>query len=288
MHVSTLARPASDTGDSLWCVTVQVCAKLVKAAAKSGLVDGTEHANTVSIHCRYRRAEIIMAEQLIAHLSTTTTAAGLEVKLSGDVFGALINLSGKRRFASQRVVLYAVLASMGHEGAIATARETLALLTSAHATLIEGRGNLPGVFCGQLHDAYFGTLAGDRVIRDFIDLAGSTLDGIADNRAGTPLLLDELVRSATPLLSVLNGLTLVYEEQSKRHAQLQKRQLQAIIGDIKTIARQARIVAFNAQIVAARAGQSGAEFADVARTMTSVTSEIDDLVRAALSSSLGQ
>ena len=217
-----------------------------------------------------------------------TAAAGADMALSGDVYGALINLSGRRRFASQRVVLYAVLASMGQEGAIAIARETLALLADAHTTLIEGRGNLPGVFCGQLRDAYFGTLQGDRVIRNFIELAGSTLDGIAENRAGTPLLLDALVRDGTPLLSVLNGLTLVYEEQSKRHAQLQRRQLQAMMGHLKTVARQARIVAFNAQIVAARAGQPGEQFAAVARSMTSVTTEIDELVCAALSSSLGQ
>ena len=215
-------------------------------------------------------------------------AAGADKHLSGDLFGALINLSGRRRFASQRVVLYAVLASMGQEGAIAIARETLALLADAHTTLIEGRGNLPGVFCGQLRDAYFGTLQGDRVIRNFIELAGSTLDGIAENRAGTPLLLDALVRDGTPLLSVLNGLTLVYEEQSKRHAQLQRRQLQAMMGHLKTVARQACIVAFNAQIVAARAGQPGEQFAAVARSMTSVTTEIDELVCAALSSSLGQ
>lgn len=222
----------------------------------------------------------------IPHKSAAATDA--DVHLSGDVFGALINLSGRRRFTSQRVVLYAVLASMGHEGAVAIARETLALFRDAHTTLIEGKGGLPGVFCGQLRDAYFGTLQGDRVIRSFIKLAESTLDGIVGNRVGTPVLLDELVRSATPLLSVLNGLTLVYEEQSKRHAQAQKRQLQEMMGDIKTIARQARMVAFNAQIVAARAGEAGKEFAVVASTMTTVTSEIDELVRAALSSSLGQ
>jgi hypothetical protein len=209
-------------------------------------------------------------------------------KLSGDVFGALINLSGRRRFTSQRVVLYAVLASMGHEGAVATARDTLALFRDAHVTLIEGKGGLPGIFCAQLRDAYFGPLQGDRVIRDFIALAEATLAGIATNARGTPGKLDELVRSATPLLSVLNGLTLVYEEQSKRHAMAQRRQLQDMMGDIKTIARQARMVAFNAQIVAARAGQAGKEFAVVASTMTTVTSEIDELVRVALNSSLAQ
>lgn len=225
-----------------------------------------------------------------AQLTTSTPSKPAEpvadVQLSGDVFGALINLSGRRRFTSQRVVLYAVLASMGHEGAVATARETLAMFRDAHSTLIDGKGSIPGIFCGQLRDAYFGTLQGDKVIRHFIKLAEATLDGIGDNAVGTPRLLDELVRSATPLLSVLNGLTLVYEEQSKRHAQAQKRQLQEMMGDIKTIARQARMVAFNAQVVAARAGQSGREFAVVASTMTEVTTEIDELVRQALTSSL--
>jgi hypothetical protein len=234
------------------------------------------------------RTESIMTDQLTSHIDHKTPAAGPEVQLSGDVFGALINLSGRRRFTSQRVVLYAVLASMGHEGAVATARDTLAQFRDAHVTLIEGKRGLPGVFCAQLRDAYFGTLQGDRIIRDFIGLAESTLDGIVTNARGTPGLLDELVSSATPLLSVLNGLTLVYEEQSKRHAIAQKRQLQEMMGDIKTIARQARMVAFNAQIVAARAGQAGREFAVVAGTMTTVTSEIDELVRAALSSSLAQ
>ena len=228
---------------------------------------------------------------MLDHAPTTASAreeAFSQDKLSGDVFGALINLSGRRRFTSQRVVLYAVLASMGHEGAVQTARETLALFRDAHLTLVDGKGGLPGIFCGQLRDAYFGVLQGDRVIREFIDLAEGTLAAIVSNARGAPALLDELVRSATPLLSVLNGLTLVYEEQSKRHAQTQRRQLHDMMGDIKTIARQARMVAFNAQIVAARAGQAGREFAVVASTMTSINAEIDDLVAAALNSSLAR
>jgi hypothetical protein len=205
-----------------------------------------------------------------------------DIQLSGDVLGALINLSGRRRFTSQRVVLYAVLASMGHEGAIRTARETLALFNDAHTTLIDGKGNLPGIFCEPLRVAYFGTLRGDKVIRDFIALAHATLDAIVANAKGAPSLLDELIGKATPLLSVLNGLTLVYEEQSKRHAQQQQKQMHDLMGDIKTIARQARMVAFNAQVVAARAGEVGKEFAVVAGVMSEITGEIDDLVQQGL------
>lgn len=206
-----------------------------------------------------------------------------DIKMSGDMFGALINLSGRRRFTSQRVVLYAVLASMGRDDAITVARETLAAFRDAHVTLVEGKHGLPGIFCSQLQQAYFGTLQGDKIIRDFIALAEATLDAIVGEGRGAPALLDDLVSSATPLLSLLNGLTLVYEEQAKRHAQLQRRQMQDLMGDIKTIAKQARMVAFNAQIVAARAGQAGKEFAVVAGVMTSITGEIDDLVHKALS-----
>lgn len=207
-------------------------------------------------------------------------------RLSVEVFGALINLSGRRRFTSQRVVLYAVLASMGHEGAVATARHTLDQFRDAHTTLTEGRGAMPGIFCDQLHDAYFGPMQAERVIRDFIALADAALAAIVDNARGAPALLDELVRSAPPLLSVLNAVTLVYEEQSMRHAQARKRQLTDMLGEIKTVARRARKVALHAQIVAARSGQQAREFSAAAGSMTGVTAEIDDLALAALGSAL--
>jgi len=224
------------------------------------------------------------------HLDTTATherkQSNANAKLSGDVFGALINLSGRRRFTSQRVVLYAVLASLGHDGAVETSRDALALFRDAHIALIEGKGDLPGIFCDQLQDAYFGKLQGDKSIRNFIRLAESALDAIKTDARQAPTLLDELVRSATPLLAVLNALTLVYEEQSKRHAITLKKQLLDMMTDIKTIAKQARMVSFNAQIVAARAGDAGREFKVVASELTSITGEIDDLVHQALSSSV--
>lgn len=200
---------------------------------------------------------------------------------SADVFGALINLSGRRRFTSQRVVLYAVLASLGHDGADSTARATLVQLRDAHTTLMEGKGSLPGVFSGQLHDAYFGTLQGDRHIRAFMHLAELVLDAIADNRVGAPALLDQLVKSATPLLSVLNGLTLVYEEQAVRHAQAQRRQLHELMAQLKAVSQHARQLAFKAQVTAARAADGGRDFGTVAASMAQVTTALDALVQQA-------
>ena len=50
--------------------------------------------------------------------------------------------------------------------------------------------------------------------------------------------------------------------------------------DINKIAKEARIVSFNALIMAARAGDAGREFAVVAGALTTITEEIDRLVLA--------
>jgi hypothetical protein len=197
--------------------------------------------------------------------------------LSGEVFGALINLSGRRRFTSQRLVLYAVLAAQGQPGAAETAQDALNLFRDAHHTLLNGSDTLPGIFCPELQEAYYGKRDGARQIKDFIDLAQRALDR---GRAGPAL--EQLVETATPVLAVLNQLTAIYEEQSKQHAVLMKKQLRGVITDIETIARQAKMVTFNARVVAARAGPAGREFAVVAGVLSNITTEIDDMVKAAL------
>ncbi|WDZ97161.1 methyl-accepting chemotaxis protein [Herbaspirillum sp. WKF16] len=220
-----------------------------------------------------------------ATADTTVDQTGEQdiVPLSGEVFGALINLSGRRRFTSQRLVLYAVLGSQGHPGATAVAREALALFRGAHTSLLKRSGELPGVFCPELEEIYFGAPGGDARITGFAELAGRALNAIDDKLKSAPELLAQLVKETTPLLAVLNQITGVYEEQSKKHARLMRNQLRGIMTDIETIAREAKMVAFNARIVAARSGQAGKEFSVVAGVLSSITGEIDELVKAALS-----
>ncbi|MFJ3056722.1 type IV pili methyl-accepting chemotaxis transducer N-terminal domain-containing protein [Herbaspirillum sp. NPDC087042] len=207
------------------------------------------------------------------------------VALSGEVFGALINLSGRRRFTSQRLVLYAVLAAQGQAGASTTAREALGLFRGAHASLLKRSRDLPGVFCPELEEAYFGRTQGDARITAFADLAERALNAIEDRLKSAPALLEQLVQQTTPLLAVLNEITSVYEAQSKKHARLMREQLRGIMTDIETIAREAKMVAFNARIVAARSGQAGKEFSVVAGVLSNITGEIDHLVKEALSGS---
>lgn len=53
------------------------------------------------------------------------------------------------------------------------------------------------------------------------------------------------------------------------------------VGDIRSVAKEAKGLSFNAQIMAARAGQHGREFAMVANVLSDITGEIDGLTRQA-------
>lgn len=203
---------------------------------------------------------------------------------AGELFGKTINLSGRRRFTSQRVVLYAVLAAQGREGAVATAREALATFAEAHGALLQGE-LAPEQLGAELAEAYFGADRANERILAFIELARRALDAIAAHGGQTAALLEQLVEAATPLLGALNRLTQLYEDLARRHAAAAKQQLSDVMGDIELIAKHARIVSFNAQVVAARAGHSGREFAVVSGELTQLTGKLDGLVREAVRSS---
>lgn len=204
---------------------------------------------------------------------------------SGEVYSILINLSGRRRFTSQRVVLYATLALQGRAGAVGMATDALGTFCAAHAALIDGNEQVPGVFCEELDSVYFGAGGADEVIRDFIALARRSLDAITGGQRGAPALVDQLIDKATPLLAVLNRVTQVYEDLGKRQVAGAKKQMAGVMQDIEAIAKQARIVSFNAQVIAARAGTAGREFAVVSGELTQITGRLDELVREALRSS---
>jgi Methyl-accepting chemotaxis protein (MCP) signalling domain/Type IV pili methyl-accepting chemotaxis transducer N-term len=205
-------------------------------------------------------------------------------QLSGEVFGRLINLSGRRRFTSQRLVLYALLAAQGRDGALQASRDALAAFAEAHQMLIDGRSSaLPGVFCDELRQAYFGSGdGGDATIQAFMALARRVHGAIGAHTADASALLDQLVDRGTPLLAVLNQITQVYEDLARRQATQARQQLANVLGDIEAISMQARIVAFNAQVVAAHAGSAGRQFAVVANELSRITRQIDELVRDAL------
>jgi methyl-accepting chemotaxis protein len=117
-------------------------------------------------------------------------------------------------------------------------------------------------------------------IHAFIDRVRTTLDRIGEGNgrlAGRSLA--ELVQLTDPVLEALNTATTAFDEVGRAQSESLMRELSGIVSDIQGIAREARVVSFNAQVVAARAGANGREFAVVANVLTDITSEIDRLTR---------
>lgn len=205
------------------------------------------------------------------------------VQPSGEAFATMINLSGRRRFTSQRLVLYAVLAAGQTPSALAVAKEALQLFSDAHGSLIIGVDGAPGFLSPALHEAYFGTAQGNDRIMAFIALAERVLHAIESGwRYQIPQLLDELVQSTTPLLVTLNHLTTLYEQEARAHAKDMANQLHGALDEIRSISKQAQVVAMNARIVAARAGAAGREFAVVATELISITTDIETILQTAI------
>ena len=222
---------------------------------------------------------------LIQHDLATASVSDIHINrlpVSSEVYGTLINLSGRRRVTSQRVILFAVLASIDEDGAIAEAQTALGILSDAHKILIEGNRTLPGVFSEQLHAAYYGPLQGHEKISAFIALAQRTLRAITANARDAKELLNQLIKSANPMLALFNQITLVYEEELIRHTERSKRQTVELMSNIQSISKEANIVSMNAQIIAAHAGGAGREFSVVARALSDITGRIDLLAFKAL------
>lgn len=99
-----------------------------------------------------------------------------------------------------------------------------------------------------------------------------------------PELLNELGQQVTPIVALLNRITIVYKDESKKHTKAQRKQHHELMRSIQNIAKQARIVSVNAQIVAARAGEIGRELAVIASELTNITAKIDKFVRVAVGS----
>lgn len=207
-------------------------------------------------------------------------APASQVSVSPDTFTTLINLAGRQRMLSQRIVLNSILAGQGAVEAMDIARQSLSLFQATHQDLVHGNSSLPGVFFAEIGSIYFGEVHADLKIRAFIDQATRVLDTMATPQCEP--LLQALGRTATPMVDLLNQLTQAYETESKRRTQIQRRQYTSLMGDIQRIAKQAKIVSVNAQIMAARAGDAGKEFSVVAGVLTNITGEMDDLILSAM------
>ncbi|MEM5364729.1 type IV pili methyl-accepting chemotaxis transducer N-terminal domain-containing protein [Paraburkholderia azotifigens] len=209
-------------------------------------------------------------------MNEQTTTQRIEV--SGQTIGELINLSGRQRMLSQRIVLHVLLASHGDAAALAVARECLATFASTHRVLVSGDDHLPGVFSEALQQLYYGTRKADERVQRFIALTDETVARVEarDDAAGTHV--DVLVSQATPLLELLQEITLAYQHEMRGIEAATQRRQAAIAEQLSGISMQANIVALNARISAARAGSYGREFAVITQVLADIIKEMDALI----------
>ncbi len=214
----------------------------------------------------------------------------------GERLSALINMAGRQRMLSQRLVLHAVLAAQqqahaahpGHKPpapaalpALPVLRDTLERMARSHERLAHGGGEWPGAFSDGLRQAYFAPRNADARIRDFLGLAQQVLNGLEGRRANVDAIVQELVSEATPILELLNELTLAHEAEAALRTRQERARHQELMDRLHAVAREAKVVAFNAQVAAHRAGSHGPEFGVVAARMGAITEEMEKLLQQA-------
>ena len=193
-----------------------------------------------------------------------------------------VNLAARQRMLSQRMILQTVLASQGDKDKLQAAERTLALFAESQATLQKVAETLDAVSAGKVDAVYHGAQGVGGTIQLFTKLVRTALDHIVQRDSRQAASLAQLVDHTDQVLEALNKATTVFDEISKTKSDGMMRELTGIVSDIQNVAREAKVVSFNALVIAARAGQFGREFSVLANVLTGITGKIDGLSREAI------
>lgn len=195
---------------------------------------------------------------------------------------SLVNLAARQRMLSQRMILQTLLASRGDAQKLEAAQRSLHVFTESQQHLQDTVLSLDKAAAQKIADTYHGPNGVGPVIAAFMQLMQRTLEQIERKAPGVADSLLELVGLIDRILDVLNTATTAFDEVTKAKSDTMMTELVGIVGDIQSVAKEAKVVSFNAQIMAARAGQHGREFAVVANVLSDITGEIDRLTRQAV------
>ncbi|MCX7279458.1 MAG: methyl-accepting chemotaxis protein [Burkholderiales bacterium] len=195
---------------------------------------------------------------------------------------SIVNLAARQRMLSQRMILQTVLASQGDKEKRLAAERTLALFSESQAQLLEFSRTLDLANARKLDAVYHGDHGVDITIQEFTSLVRTALAQIAQRDDRKAASVAQLVEQTDVVLDALNKATTAFDDISRSKSDSMKRELTGIVSDIQNVAREAKVVSFNALVIAARAGSFGREFAVVANVLTGITGKIDGLSRDAI------
>lgn len=212
----------------------------------------------------------------------TPTTAFMRNDTPAHIAGlSLVNLAARQRMLSQRMVLQTVLAANGDAERLQAAQRSLQMFTESQQHLLITAAQLEPASARKITETYQGPRGVGPVVQAFMQLVRNALDQIEAASPRLSATTAELVGHTDRILEALNTATTAFDEVARLRSDAMMKELAGIVGDIQSVAKEAKVVSFNAQVMAARAGQHGREFAVVANVLSDITGEIDRLTRKA-------
>ncbi|WP_119966076.1 type IV pili methyl-accepting chemotaxis transducer N-terminal domain-containing protein [Simplicispira lacusdiani] len=203
--------------------------------------------------------------------TTHKTGAGQAEEMS------IVNIAARQRMLSQRMVLQTVLAARGSALHLQAARASLALFSASQTRLLDTPRHLDEAGASLIRRTYEAPGGVGATIDAFARQVGTALDLAERQSPRTEEALARLVDGTDAVLDALNRATTAFDQLARTQSDAMMKELAGIVASIQTVAREAKVVSFNAQVMAARAGTHGREFAVVANVLSGITNEIDGL-----------
>ncbi|MBT0570807.1 type IV pili methyl-accepting chemotaxis transducer N-terminal domain-containing protein [Curvibacter sp. CHRR-16] len=196
-----------------------------------------------------------------------------------------LNLAGRQRMLSQRLLLQTMLASQASDQAanphLATAQATRTEFERSQQALAQCWQHYPAPASQTLRTLYTEVQGISPVVQDFCQRIDQCHQAIAQRRDSVALV-HAAVSCADAVLQALNRATEVFDQINRQAEKALFQELQHIVGRVQEIAREAKIVSFNAQVIAARAGTEGREFSVVANVLAGISGQVTELSQQAL------
>jgi methyl-accepting chemotaxis protein len=213
-------------------------------------------------------------------LTPFNTSISSSVKRPGANI-SLVNLAARQRMLSQRMILLIMLAARGDVNKRDEAHRTLQLFSDSQRQLLDTPRHLAPTDAAKIREIYHGPLKIGAIIEEFVQLMSTALKQIEHEDQAAGRTINQLISYTDRILEGLNTATTAFDDIVKAKSEAMMKELTGIVSDIQSVAKEAKVVSFNAQIMAARAGQHGREFAVVATVLSDITGEIDLLTRKA-------